>query len=141
MKILKLLPVLFLFGCASLSGISDYVNENPLVADLAARQAAHRYINDNPDRAVDFIEVLDNVDAQLEAGLVVTVDTLILVFEDSINFDRMSIADQELVRSLLIITQQILVQKEIEGELDPEELLGVRSLIRSARDAATLYVR
>lgn len=143
MKHLRLfLAALLLSGCAQLAGISDYVNENPLVADIVTRQAVARYVEagDNTSgRADSVVRVVGNLEVWLDGNPTANVQALVDVLNSSINWDNLSPADALLVQDLTAILVLKLTGAVEDGDLDPDEVLGIRSLLVTARRAAELY--
>lgn len=141
--LLSLVAVIQLAGCAQLAGLGDWANENPLVADIVTRQAVARYIiadYDQQSRAARVVTVIASAEEFLDGNPTATVDAIFFVVQANINWEGLSIPDRILVEDLLAIIQYQLQQKQIQGSLDPDEVLGVRSLLKTARDAASLYV-
>jgi hypothetical protein len=137
-----MVPLLILSGCAQLAAISDYVNENPLVADIATRQAVARYVeagDDTSTRAAGVVRVVGNLELFLDGNPQATVEALITVINSSINWDNLSISDRLLAEDLIAILVIKLNQVVSDGEMDADELLGIRSLLVTARRAAELY--
>jgi hypothetical protein len=137
-----MVPLLILSGCAQLAAISDYVNENPLVADIATRQAVARYVeagDDTSTRAAGVVRVVGNLELFLDGNPQATVEALITVINSSINWDNLSISDRLLAEDLIAILVIKLDQVVSDGEMDADELLGIRSLLVTARRAAELY--
>jgi hypothetical protein len=137
-----MVPLLILSGCAQLAAISDYVNENPLVADIATRQAVARYVeagDDTSTRAAGVVRVVGNLELFLDGNPQATVEALITVINSSINWDNLSISDRLLAEDLIAILVIKLDQVVSDGEMDAGELLGIRSLLVTARRAAELY--
>jgi hypothetical protein len=130
----------FLAGCSYLGVLGDWANENPAVADLVVSQAVHRYIDEDADKATRVVASIAATEQFLEGTPTTTVDALFDVLNASINWDNLSTADQALAQGLIVAVQVSLEQKQIDGELDPDEVLGIKSLLRTARRAAEAYV-
>lgn len=141
-NLIAVVLLLILSGCSTLAGISDYVNENPLVADIATRQAVARYIEQGENtgtRADSVVRVVTNLETWLDGSPTVTVESLIVTLNSLINWDNLSPADTLLVQDLTALIVWKLSSAEDEGDLTPDTLLGLRSLLVTARRAATLY--
>ncbi len=145
MKLRLLVLTVFLVGCAQLSSLGDWANENPAVADIVIRQSVARYIgggdtaDDEAVRAESVTRVAALAESFLDGNPKATVDELLRVVDASIDWGSMSVPDRLLVEDLLTLTQMQLLAKQTDGALDPDELLGVRSLLKTARSAAQRY--
>jgi hypothetical protein len=131
--------VFFIAGCSTLGALGDWANENPAVADLVVSQAIHRYIDDDVFKAARVVASISATERYLEGTPTATVDALLQVLNASIEWEHLSTADRMLVRDLIGVVQINLAQKQVDGELDPDELIGVKSLLRTARRAAEAY--
>jgi hypothetical protein len=131
---------LFLASCSYMGVLGDWANENPAVADLVVSQAVHRYIDEDADKAARVVASISATEQFLDGNPTTTVDTLFDVLNASINWDNLSTADQALAQGLIVAVQVNLEQKQVDGELDPDEVLGIKSLLRTARRAAEAYV-
>ena len=141
-KLKVVLACLLLAGCAQIGAIGDWVNENPMAADIVVRQSVARMIDASDDpaaKATRVVEVLEVAAIYLDGNPTTTVAELLVAMNDAIRWDNMSVPDQLLVQDLLAIIQLDLTAKVGAGDLGADADLGLRSMINTAKRTAGLY--
>lgn len=129
--------LLLVSGCATL-------NTNPLLVDMAVRQAVLRYIDagdseaDKHKRAAAVVAVVQKADSFLEGEPQADVSTLLLVVDHAINWDALSPADRMLLSDVMTLVKHALQEKQSEGILDGAALVGLRALFETAATTAAL---
>lgn len=130
-------------ACSTFESLGDYVSENPLIAQVATRQAVAQYIAEGDSieeeikraRAVELRikKVLLFLDGEPEAR----VDQLMTVIDDSIEWDELTLRDRLLVESIVL-----LVERELEqvNEIDDSVRLVLSVMFETAISAARLYI-
>jgi hypothetical protein len=135
--------VLLCGACAQLAGVSDWVNENPHTADLVISQSIARYIESSDDQPATAARVEATVATAinyLDGNPTATLDQLLQVVNDSINWDSLSISDRILVQDLIGLVQVQLVDIQVSGELSEDEKIGIRSMLNTIRRTAGYFV-
>lgn len=141
---ITLLFALILSACSVLNDVGRYAQDNPIIVDAATRQAVFRYIDageteaDKSSRAKAVIDTVRDVDAFLQGNPTASVDGLLGVVEAQVKWGKLSVADRFLVQDILSLVRLNLENKQREGLLDPEAVIGVRALLETALQAALL---
>lgn len=130
-------------ACSTFESLGDYVSDNPLIAQVATRQAVAQYIAEGDSieeelrraRAVEMRikKVLLFLDGDPEAR----VDQLMTVIDDSIEWDELTLRDRLLVESIVR-----LVERELEqvNEIDDSVRLVLSVMFETAISAARIYI-
>lgn len=145
MKIIMfaLATLIALTGCSTIERAGDWVNGNPLVADMATRQAVARYIDASGDpqgRAQDVMARLQRAQNDLQGDPVVGVQGIMAVLESHVDWDQLSPGDKLLVQDIMLMVQIQLAEKQADEKLSQDTVLAVRSLLRTAISAASLFL-
>lgn len=123
----------FLAGCALLQSVED----SPMMAKLTVQQATLRVINDDPDKAVRVLEITRDVREMMTVDSV-TLAVLDEFIEFQIRWEKLSTADEQLLRMLLQEMQDRLAEKFGQGLLTPEDKVSISKVIDWIEDAAQL---
>lgn len=140
MKNLLICLCVVLSACA----VVDSVNNNPVVVDIATRQAVYRYIDaaeteqGKIERAGDVVQRLRNVDAFLQGNPTSSISTLLDVLNSQIEWESLSMADRVLVQDIMSIVKLNLEQKAKEQILDQDAVIGLRNVINIAITTASM---
>lgn len=141
---ITLLLALSLASCSFLNDVGQYAQDNPIIVDAATRQAVFRYIDageteaDKNSRAEAVVDTVRDVDSFLQGSPTSSVDTLLGVVEAQVKWGKLSTADRFLVQDILSLVRLNLENKQREGLLDPEAVIGIRALLETALQAALL---
>lgn len=144
--IVAMAAVLVITACAALEQAGDWVNDNPLVADLVVRQSVARYIDagdtqvEKSQRAADVKTVIERTTTYLDGNPQTGVAGIMDALNANIAWDRLSAADRLLVQDIMLMVQLNLAQKQAEDQLAADTALAVRSLLRTAVSAASLFL-
>lgn len=154
MKNAKILPAalvavflcLNLSSCSTIDSLSDYVNENPVFASIAARQAVGRYISaaKTPEaeaqRAADVQKRINKVMAYLDGDPETNVDGLLNVIDSAIDWAELVPADRILVTDVVTLIEGELRKYETQTpEISDTAKIAIRSLLKVAVSAAEYY--
>ena len=143
---LILLSALFLGGCSAINTIGDYINENPVFASMAVRQAVSRYI-----AAADTIEAesaranavqsrINKTMVYIDGNPTTTVDSLMAVVDSSIDWAELIPADRMLVTDIIGLVEIELRKHESETPgIGDGTKLALRTLLKTAINAAEYY--
>lgn len=141
---LALCALVVISGCQVFKSIGEYANENPIAVQIVTRQAVFRYIDAGDtqaakdSRAASVMDVVQRADAFLEGNPVASVDTLLQVVDSAINWEGLSAADRLLVQDVMTLVALSLEQRQSEGLLDEDAVIGLRAILRTSVEAAEL---
>lgn len=130
-------------ACSTFETLGDYVSENPLIAQVATRQAVAQYIAEG-DSIEDEIRRARAVEMRIKKVLLfldgdpeARVDQLMTVIDDSIEWDELTLRDRLLVESIVR-----LVESELEqvNQIDESVRLVLSVMFETAISAARLYI-
>lgn len=144
MKYIILLSIALLGACSVINEVGQYAKDNPIVVDAATRQAVFRYIDaaeteaGKAARAQDIIQRVRRVDARIEGNPSANVETLMSVISSEVEWDGLSIPDRMLVQDILTLVRLNLENKQREGMLHPDALVGIRAILQTAVSTAML---
>lgn len=144
-KVMVLLVCLLMAGCATTHKLVSYMQSNPLVVNIAAKQAVFRYIDAGItheakiERAEQVREVLDKVEYFLEGNPTASSATLLLVVKSHIDLDQLSPSDRLLVEDVMTIIENNIITSEKAGLLGPDAVIRIRVLIRTLVRAAGMF--
>lgn len=140
MRIILVLALAMLVSCS----LIDASSRNPIVVDIATRQAVYRYIDaadteqGKIERAGDVVQRLRNVDAFLQGNPTSNISTLLDVLDAQIDWDSLSRADRILVQDIVALVKLNLEQKAKEEMLDQNAVIGLRNIIKIAISTASM---
>lgn len=142
-KFILFLAALALSGCAALSSVSDLVNENPLMVDITVSQATSRVIeaqDDTKAAARETIRVMDNTLLFIDKNPKAIIGEVVSQFIASINWDNMTVSDRILVETVVKDVERRLLERVADGDLPADQLVGIRSVIATAKRTAQLFL-
>lgn len=149
MRAIALILVLgsaLLIGCGVFERSAEFVERNPIVADLAMEQAVARYISagkteqDWAQRAEAVSSRMALAERYLQGDPSATVAELVGVVEASIDWSSLSPGDRQLVRIIMRLAQEQLEQAVADGYASGYDTLAVRCLIETAGRTAQLFL-
>lgn len=133
-------------SCSTIESLGDYINENPVFASIAARQAVGRYISaaDTPEaeaqRASDVQNRITKVMAYVDGNPSGSVDGLLAVIDTAIDWDELVPADRMLVTDIVTLIEGELRQYDNQTpEISDTTKIAVRALLKVAVSAAEYY--
>lgn len=132
-------------GCQFAARTADFINNNPFFVDSITRQAVVRYAEqgetaeERAQRAVEVEVVSKRMLAYIEGNPTADVDTILAVLEAQIAWERLSVADQMIVRDIIRLIEQDLRKKQIEKGINHNTAIAVKSLLETALSAAVYY--
>lgn len=144
--LLLVLGAALLIGCGVLERSAEFVERNPIIADLAMEQAVARYISagkaeqDWVQRAEAVASRMALAERYLQGDPSATVDELVGVVEASIDWGSLSPGDRQLVRVIMRLAQEHLEQAVSDGYASGADTLAVRQLIETAGRTAQLFL-
>lgn len=131
-------------GCSTIETLGDYVADNPLVAQIATRQAVAQYIaegetiEDEIERARHVQKRIQKVMLYLDGEPKARVDELMAVIDGSIDWEELTFADRMLVQEIVNLVEVEL--SKAEQPVIPESTkIVLRTLFETAISAASLY--
>ena len=122
-------------GCSLL----EVVEDSPIASYIVVQQSTLRFIGDDMERAERVVEIAEQVE-EYAAGTV-TVALLIDYTRAQVRWDKMSLADAALLDSLLMQLSFSLEDKMGTGELSPEDLVNVQTVVGWIKSNAELAIR
>lgn len=135
-----------LIGCGVLDRSTEFVERNPIVADLAMEQAVARYISAGKTEQ-DWVQRAEAVASRmalagryLQGGPSASIADLVGVVEASIDWGSLSPGDRQLVRVIMRLAQEHLEQAVSDGYASGADTLSVRQLIETAGRTAQLFL-
>lgn len=144
-KIIVMMMCVFAAGCTATNRIVSSMQTNPLVVDIATRQAVFRYIDAGKSdeqklaRAERVTEALDSLEYFLEGNPTASSATLLLVVKDNIDLNRLDPGDRILVEDIFTIIEGTIVQHEQAGLLSQDAVIRIRVLIRTLVQTAESF--
>ena len=132
-------------GCTTMSRLYSYTQDNPVIVDLAVRQAVFRYIDagssiqDKQDRAGRVKDVVEQVEYFLEGNPTASTHTLWLIVKSNINMDNLEAADRLLVEDIVTLVELNIERSSEETILDEPVIIQVRVLLRTLIKTAALF--
>lgn len=134
-SLLVAITLLALSGCAVL----DKIEESPMTAELITNQITLRFIagsEDPVERAARVRDVVDKVRSQVSAEQTYTLAAIDEAVRAEINWQSMSIADQEILNFGLTRARAAIEKLVGEGVVDPEARETVSTLLTWIDQAA-----
>ena len=132
------MAVLLMFSVAGCS-LLEVVEDSPVASYIVVQQSTLRFIGDDVERAERVMEIAEQVE-EYAAGTV-TVALLIDYTRAQVRWDRMSLADAALLDSLLTQLSLSLEDKMGTGELSPEDLINVQTVVGWIKTNAEMAMR
>ena len=131
------MAVLLMFSVSGCS-LLEVVEDSPMASYIVVQQSTLRFIGDDVERAERVIEIAEQVE-EYAAGTV-TVALLIDYTRAQVRWDKMSLADAALLDSLLMQLSISLEDKMGTGELSPEDLINVQTVVEWIKQNAQFAV-
>lgn len=144
-KIIVVLLCVLMAGCATTHKLVSYMQSNPLVVDMATKQAVFRYIDagetdaDKVARAGQVRDTLDKVEYFLEGNPTASSATLLLVVKANVDLDQLEPSDRLLVEDVFTIIESNIAKSEQAGLLSADAVIRIRVLIRTLVQTAELF--
>jgi len=134
-------------GCTTLETLGDYLNENPVFANIAARQAVGRYIaaadtvEKERQRAADVQRRISKVMVYMDGNPSTDVDGLISIIDKSIDWGELDPPDRLLVMDLVsYIETEIRKHDPPQSSLSEPAIFAIKTLMKTAVSAAEIYL-
>jgi len=124
---------LLLAGCAAL----ETVEKSPMVAQLTVQQATLRVIDTDPDKADRVLEIAEQTRGMIEVDEV-TVGLLDQFLRAQIKWEKLTLADEQLLVMLLDQLRDRLAERMGDGLLSPEDRISIKRVIGWVEDSAKL---
>lgn len=138
---------LTLAGCSVMETIGDYLNENPVFASMATRQAVGRYIAEGKTveeeraRAEDVKNRISKVMQFVDGNPTTSVDSLMIVIDANIEWQKLEPVDRLLVQDIVMLVEAELRKHESESSaLSESTSLAIKALFKTAIGAAQIYL-
>jgi len=119
--------------------VSPPSTDAKLVAQVSVTFGVGKVLENNPSYAPRVVQIAEEV-AAAAAGEASTVDLVMSLAREKIDWANLSPADRTLVNTLLLAIEDQLRRRIESGVLSPEKALLVRELATWIADAARLYV-
>lgn len=142
--VLVLLLAIAAAACSVLDSIGTYANDNPLLVDAATRQAVYRYVDAGgteaakTNRAKHVVDAVVDLDGFLEGNPTASVSTLLAVIDSHVKWDELAVVDRLLVEDIMTLVKLSLEAKQEQGVLSDDAVVGIRALLRTAVQTASL---
>ena len=147
-KILLAFMIVLASGCTLLNTLGDYIDDNPVMVNIATSQVVSRYIEKagstveaKQARAADFQLRVENVLLFVDSNPDITVDGLLATIDSSIDWKQLSVPDRILVSDIVALIEIELRQYELQGPtFNNETKFTLRALLNVAIRSAGLYL-
>ncbi len=146
MKLFTVMIFSILAGCSAFNTLGDYINENPLFASIAARQAVSRYIaagdtiEAEKARAEAVQKRLTKINRYIDGNPSTTASGLLSMIDNSIDWQSLEPADRILVDDILLLVKLELDKfEQNEAGLTESSKIAIKALFDVAISAAKLY--
>lgn len=143
-QLMAILVCLLMAGCATTNRLVSYMQSNPIVVNIATKQAVFRYINagktdtEKVARSERVQAVLNKVEYFLEGNPTASSQTLLLVVKANVDLDKLEPADRLLVEDIFSVIESNMTKYEQSGLLSNDAVIRIRVLIRTLLQAAEL---
>lgn len=134
-----------LTACGAIERVGQWLDENPVVAQVAVAQAVARFIaagdsaEDIEKRKAGTIEVLNKTLSYLDGNPRSRVDAIFTVLNAHIDWDALSPPDRLLLLEVIRFVQSDLERKQETNQLSTDAALAIRALLYTALRAAEQY--
>lgn len=133
-------------ACETMESLGDYFQDNPVFVSMTARQLMVRYIEKEKTEDAQKAKAI-RVDSRLNLILVymngnplATVDSLMDVVNDNIDWGKLTKADRLLVQDMILLVKNSLLKGKDGKTLPPETMLSLRELLSVMRSAVALFL-
>lgn len=133
--IIALIAAAFLSGCAVL----QTVEESPTVAKLTVQQATLRVIGEDTDRAERVVFLTEEIGRYVEQEKI-TVELIDSYLRSQIDWQKLSLADAQLLVMLLDELRLRLDERIGGGVLDPNDKVVIQTVLAWVADSASLVI-
>jgi len=126
-------------GCSTWESVQQRVSESDVTSQLVVNQITLRIIDgaDNPqERAQRIREIIASVEDQIDGDIVARLDQLEAVVRSEIDWESLSLADQEIVNFALEKARLTLEDLIGDGVLEESDIETVSTLLRWIDNAA-----
>lgn len=118
-----------LTGCGALQSATQWAQDNELAAELITSQATLRVIDDDVVRANRVLEIASDLRERVDGARPPSIAQLVGYVESEIRWDRLSAADEDLLRMLLARAESDLTERFGDGVLSADERIGVLQFV------------
>ncbi len=142
--VISIISLGFIPGCSFLQNVGDKINENQVLVSLATSQVVSRYIEAAGDisaqksRAEDVQRRINKVLAYVDGNPATSVDALLIVIDQSISWEALSISDRVLVLEIVRLVKSELVRTQKNSSVDT---VLIRDLLQTAVLIAQMFLR
>jgi len=144
MKALILGLILLLPGCTVLERVGDYIDENPVLVNIATNQVVSRWIISAGDieaqevRAKDVQFRIEKVLNYIEGNPTTTVDNILSVIDKNIDWDKLTRSDRLLVTDIVFLISAELEKYETK-KLSVDARFVLKTILEAAIHTASIY--
>lgn len=138
---------LCLGGCSTIETLGDYVRENPVFASVASRQAVAAFIStgeteaEQQEKARQVNSTISKALIYLDGDPKATVDTLMDMVANEIDWDDLTIQERFLVKDIMTLVEFELRKYEVQNSpFTDETKIAIRGLFETAASAAAIYL-
>jgi len=142
---LLILFALGAFGCSHLERLGDVLKDNQdVIVDAAVRQAVFKYVDaadtaaEKGQRAIRVAEVAKKVDKVLDADADVSTAAIMSVIDTHIDWTQVDDSDQALIKGILGAIESRLQQRQREGVVSEDAVIGLKHLLKTVIKTAQL---
>ena len=132
-------------ACGAIERVGQWLDENPVVAQVAVTQAVARFIaagesvDDVAERKAGAVAVLAKTLSYLDGNPRSRVDAIFNVLNAHIDWDGLSPPDRLLLIEVIRFVQTDLERKQESNQLSDDAALAIRALLETALRAAEQY--
>jgi len=134
-------------GCTTFEVVEDFLSENPILTQIAARQGVGHYIakgetiESEAKRAGDVYERITKYLSFIDGNPQATIEQFTTVIQRSIPWDEMSVSDRMLVTDIVgYIEAELRRSKPEEPELSEQTTFAIKALLQTAANTALIYL-
>ena len=135
-------------GCSVFDKIGVYIDENPVLVNIATSQVVTRYIEEGDTieakrhRAEGVQRRVSKVLAFIDGNPKTTVDGLLLVIDKSIDWSGLSYPDKVLVSDIVSLIEAELRKYETSGQdFNTKTTFALKAIFTVAIRAAEIYLK
>lgn len=137
--------LLSVVSCGVIERVGEWIDENPLVAQLAVSQAVARYIEggdsdaDINKRRDDVVYVMSRTLEFIDTSTEVRADQIFDVFMGQVDWGSLTVADRLLAVEAIRLVQDSIERRVLAGELNEDTVLVLRGIVQTAIDTARYF--